>query len=92
MKNRRYLNLLIVTATTPQVKQILKRGGASREFYISELVTHVISDEPAGGDGEGSAHDRAVSPLQGHDHVTVKVLRACPCADLGDDEMVCFFL
>jgi hypothetical protein len=26
------------------VKQLLKQGGAKKEFYISDLVTHVISD------------------------------------------------
>lgn len=26
------------------MKQILKDGGATREFYISDLVTHVIAD------------------------------------------------
>ena len=25
------------------MKQILKSGGAAREFYISDLVTHVIA-------------------------------------------------
>ena len=28
-----------------QVKQILKSGGATREFYISDLVTHVIATD-----------------------------------------------
>ena len=50
-----------------QVKQILKRGGASREFYISELVTHVISDEPV------SSSDETSQDLQKHDHVIVNV-------------------
>lgn len=29
-----------------QVKQLLKRGGAVREFYMSDLVTHIITDSP----------------------------------------------
>ena len=29
-----------------QIKQVLKEGDASREFYMSDLVTHVISDVP----------------------------------------------
>ena len=28
-----------------KVKQVLKSGGAAREFYISDLVTHVISTD-----------------------------------------------
>jgi len=27
------------------VKQVLKSGGAAREFYISDLVTHVIATD-----------------------------------------------
>lgn len=27
-----------------KVQQSLKQGGATKEFYISDLVTHVISD------------------------------------------------
>lgn len=27
-----------------KVKQLMKEGGGSREFYMSDLVTHVISD------------------------------------------------
>lgn len=27
-----------------QIKQTLREAGASREFYMSDLVTHVISD------------------------------------------------
>ena len=27
------------------MKQVLKSGGAAREFYISELVTHVIATD-----------------------------------------------
>lgn len=44
-----------------QVKQILKEGGASREFYMSELVTHVISDVPVDSD---------TLAVKGQDHVT----------------------
>lgn len=52
--------------TSPQqVKQVLKKGGASREFYISELVTHVISDDPVANDDP--AQD------ENHNHVTVNV-------------------
>ncbi|XP_012566719.2 PAX-interacting protein 1 isoform X1 [Hydra vulgaris] len=32
------------TADKEELKQCLKDGGAMREFYISDLVTHVISD------------------------------------------------
>ena len=28
-----------------QVKQVLKSGGAAREFYVSDLVTHVIAKD-----------------------------------------------
>ena len=27
------------------MKQVLKSGGAAREFYISDLVTHVIAKD-----------------------------------------------
>ena len=47
-----------------QVKQALKKGGASREFYISDLVTHIISDLPVKAE---------TLPLKGQDHVIVNV-------------------
>ena len=40
------------------MKQVLKKGGAAREFYISELVTHIIRDEPKAGD-EGEEEEGA---------------------------------
>lgn len=46
------------------MKQILKEGGASREFYMSELVSHVISDVPV---------DPEVLSFKGQGHVTVNV-------------------
>ena len=47
-----------------QVKRALKEGGASREFYMGELVTHVVSDMPL--DGE-------TLKLTGQDHAVVHV-------------------
>ena len=41
----------------------MKQEGASREFYMSELVTHVISDVP----------DPETTPTAGQDHVSVHV-------------------
>lgn len=34
------------------MKLVLKEGGASREFYHSELVTHIISDSPLSSEEE----------------------------------------
>lgn len=48
------------------MKQVLKEGGASREFYMSELVTHVISDYPVDSD---------TLAFKGQDYVTAHV---CP--------------
>ena len=45
-----------------QVKNILKEGGGVREFYLNELVTHVITESPP---------DPATLPLS--DVVVVKV-------------------
>lgn len=42
----------------------MKEGGASKEFYMSELVTHVISDLLV---------DPESLPVTGHDYVTVNV-------------------
>ncbi len=47
-----------------QVKQVFKEGGASREFYLSELVTHIISDVPV---------DREALSLESRDCVIVNV-------------------
>ncbi len=52
-----------------KVKQVLKEGGAAREFYISELVTHVIRDEPATKDADGQTQ----GDDQTGDSVTVHV-------------------
>ena len=35
-----------VTCIPLQVKNILKQGGGMREFYINELVTHIITESP----------------------------------------------
>lgn len=42
----------------------MKEGGASREFYMGELVTHIISDVPL---------DPESSKLTGQDQVIVHV-------------------
>ena len=39
------------------MKQLLREGGASREFYYSELVTHIISDGPVSASVEGVSGD-----------------------------------
>ena len=31
-----------------QIKQLLRDGGGTREFYVAPLVTHVITDDPLG--------------------------------------------
>jgi hypothetical protein len=46
------------------VKRVLKENGASREFYMGELVTHVISDLPL---------DEETGKQVGQDHVVVHV-------------------
>lgn len=40
-----YHTLTILCNLKNQVKQVLKSGGAAREFYISDLVTHVIATD-----------------------------------------------
>ena len=37
---------LRVLCFSAQVKNILKRGGGMREFYLNELVTHIITESP----------------------------------------------
>lgn len=38
--------LSMVVSLPPQVKQLMRQGGAVREFYMSDLVTHLITDAP----------------------------------------------
>ena len=49
-------------AILQQVKNILKQGGGMREFYLNELVTHIITE---------SAPDPATLPIS--DVTVVKV-------------------
>ncbi len=57
-----------------QVKQVFKEGGASREFYLSELVTHIISDVPV---------DREALSLESRDCVIVNVCHIHGSCDDG---------
>ena len=50
-----------------QVKNILKQGGGVREFYLNELVTHIIAESPP---------DPATLPLS---DVTVVKVRGLSC-------------
>ena len=36
----------LIISFPPQVKQLMRQGGAVREFYMSDLVTHLITDSP----------------------------------------------
>ena len=46
----------------PQVKQLLKEGGAMRGYYMDPLITHVIIDEPL-SDGTVSLVKEASVPV-----------------------------
>ena len=37
---------LLAFCFSAQVKNILKQGGGMREFYLNELVTHIIAESP----------------------------------------------
>ncbi len=59
-----------------QVKQLLKEGGASREFYYSELVTHVISDGSISTSTDGIPEDFNRHTVV---HVSSLVSQPFPC-------------
>lgn len=60
----------------------MKEGGGSREFYMSELVTHVISDVPV---------DSEELHFKGQDHVTVRVSQVTRDASFNWFKFVCSF-
>ena len=53
---------ILVLYFSSQVKNILKKGGGMREFYLNELVTHIITE---------SAPDPSTLPIS--DVTVVKV-------------------